>query len=168
MTFLSSPLEMISALLMIAMMTAGCGNGALPVGEINPATMTGDDTSTTKGEEIVANETSSQEEKLISPQQLYELLQKGEKPLIFDVRTSEEFNSGHVPGAINVPLAQLVPTKLGEKYLLQNKKFYVICQLGGRSAQATEQFVKSGFPRAVDIKGGTATWQKAGFPMTTK
>ena len=54
--------------------------------------------------------------------------------LVVDVREAREYRPGHVPGAQNMPLSVL-PARLPE--LPKDRPVYVICQAGGRSAQAT-------------------------------
>ena len=54
--------------------------------------------------------------------------------LVVDVRESREYRPGHVPGAKNMPLS-LLPALLPE--VPKDRPVYVICQSGGRSAQAT-------------------------------
>jgi rhodanese-related sulfurtransferase len=88
---------------------------------------------------------------------------RGEVPLLLDVRTPGEFAGGHVPGAVNVPLdaldgrlADLAPHRDGE--------IYVICQSGGRSAVASERLAAAGF-EPVNVAGGTSAWRAAGHAV---
>ncbi len=52
---------------------------------------------------------------------------------LIDVREADEFASGHLPGAINLPLSDFL-----ERYeeLDKDKPYYIICRSGARSAQA--------------------------------
>jgi rhodanese-related sulfurtransferase len=83
--------------------------------------------------------------------------------LVVDVREAREFRPGHVPGAKNLPLSVL-PTWLPE--LPRNCPVYVICQSGGRSAQATALMRGVGID-AVNVAGGTADWVAAGRLVET-
>ncbi len=85
----------------------------------------------------------------------------GGAPLI-DVRTPGEFASGHVPGAKNIPLDEL-PARMGELGDPAAEVF-VICEVGGRSAQAASSLAAAG-RRAVNVKGGTRAWKAAGLPV---
>ncbi|WP_345365484.1 rhodanese-like domain-containing protein [Saccharopolyspora cebuensis] len=81
---------------------------------------------------------------------------------IVDVRSAEEYARGHVPGAENVPL---------EEVLAAPERFagaapHVVCQAGGRSATATEAMNAAG-ARAVSVAGGTAAWVEAGYEVAT-
>lgn len=74
-----------------------------------------------------------------------------ESPTIIDVRTPQEFVSGHIPGAKNVSL-----NKIGS---FQPKGFvYVICQTGGRSRRATKELTDKGY-EAMNVKGGMVRWK---------
>ena len=68
----------------------------------------------------------------ISMQNFYAKYKK-EELTILDVREIHEFNSGHIPSAQNLPLSIL---GLDFPKLDKKQKYYIICQVGGRSAKA--------------------------------
>jgi rhodanese-related sulfurtransferase len=80
---------------------------------------------------------------------------------VIDVRETDEYSSGHVPGALNIPLA-IVPLRINE--LDRDVTHYIICQAGGRSAQACMYLAQQGFD-VVNVAGGTGEWIAAGFPI---
>jgi rhodanese-related sulfurtransferase len=80
---------------------------------------------------------------------------------IIDVREVDEFSSGHVPHAVNIPLA-LVPLRVSD--LSRQTRHYLICQAGGRSAQACMYLEQQGFD-VVNVAGGTGEWIASGFPV---
>jgi rhodanese-related sulfurtransferase len=87
----------------------------------------------------------------------------GKVTLLLDVRTEGEFSSGHVPGAINLPLDRLradAPELAGKA----GGEVHVICQSGGRSMTASGQLAGWGF-QPVNIQGGTSSWRAAGLPV---
>ena len=86
-----------------------------------------------------------------------------EGAVVLDVRESREYRPGHVPGAVNIPLSVL-PVRLPE--VPKGRPVYVICQSGGRSAQATELMRAVGID-ATSIAGGTGAWIEAGRPVAT-
>lgn len=79
-----------------------------------------------------------------------------------DVRTPEEFKSGHAYRARNIPLDTL---KENLDKLERNEPVYLICQTGKRSMQAAQTLNQEGFPQTISIAGGTTAWQEAGLPM---
>ena len=79
-----------------------------------------------------------------------------------DVRTPEEFASGHAYRARNIPLDQLTSNLA---MLEKNEPVYLICRSGRRSKEAADILVKNGFPQAISIAGGMEAWEKAGLPM---
>lgn len=83
---------------------------------------------------------------------------------IIDVRTPEEFASGHVPGAINLPLGTFGPDDPALAGFDKGEPLFVICQSGGRSSRAADALAAGGF-QAVNVKGGTSAWLAAGRPV---
>lgn len=83
--------------------------------------------------------------------------------VVLDVREAREYRPGHVPGAQNLPLSVL-PARLPE--LSKDQPVYVICQAGGRSAQATALMRAVGID-ATSVAGGTGAWIEAGRPVET-
>jgi rhodanese-related sulfurtransferase len=86
-----------------------------------------------------------------------------EHPVVIDVREPDEFASGHVPGAVNVPLATV-----GTWAATQPKEApcVVICQSGRRSVTASEILVEQGFKQVTNVAGGTAAWIEQGLPVS--
>ena len=82
-----------------------------------------------------------------------------------DVRTAEEYSSGHAARAVNVPLDTL-PAKIDT--IEKNEPVYFICQTGNRSRKAAVMLKEAGFNNVLNVTGGTAAWQAANLPMETK
>ena len=80
---------------------------------------------------------------------------------VIDVREPDEYAAGHVPGATLVPL-MTVPQRLDD--LPGGTPLYVVCAVGGRSAQAAA-FLESRGVEAVNVDGGTNDWVAAGYPV---
>jgi glyoxylase-like metal-dependent hydrolase (beta-lactamase superfamily II)/rhodanese-related sulfurtransferase len=78
---------------------------------------------------------------------------------IVDVREPEEFAGGHVPGAVNLPQADLA-TRLDE--VPRDRPLFLICQGGFRSLRAAQFLKQCGFGDVVSVKGGTEAWRTAG------
>lgn len=79
----------------------------------------------------------------------------GERPYLLDVRTSEEFANGHLPGAVNIPVDEL-RSRLGE--LPSNQTIAAYCQVGQRGYLATRILRQKGFS-ASNVGGGYKTYR---------
>lgn len=79
-----------------------------------------------------------------------------------DVRTPEEYASGHAKGAESYPLQQFSPSTI-EK-LKRYDSVYVICQSGGRSSMAVSH-LRAEMIKAINVSGGTSAWRADGLPM---
>ncbi len=81
---------------------------------------------------------------------------------ILDVRTKEEYDSGHINGSILIPLEDL-EKRYNE--IPRDRKILVYCRTGHRSTQASEILVKNGFKQIYNMKGGITEWTKAGYEI---
>jgi rhodanese-related sulfurtransferase/rubrerythrin len=94
---------------------------------------------------------------------------KGKKPgefCLLDVRQPKEFEQGHIPGSVLIPIAQL-PERLGE--LDPKKPTIVYCAIGGRSRAGASILQDAGFSKPLNLKGGFNAWtglSAAGPPET--
>ena len=105
------------------------------------------------------------EAKRISPDEAKALLDSGDGYTYLDVRTEQEFASGHVRGAKNIPFLDRDPVRGGmavnslfteqaEKNFGKDAKLICGCQKGGRSLKAVETLLAAGFQNVVDMRGG--------------
>jgi rhodanese-related sulfurtransferase len=97
----------------------------------------------------------------VTVDELAVLLAADPATVVLDVREPGEYAAGHVPGAISIPLA-IVPLRHLE--LVRSRPVHVICETGGRSAQAVRWLDRQGYD-ALDVPGGTAAWRGAGHPV---
>lgn len=81
--------------------------------------------------------------------------------LLIDVRTPEEFASGHIQGAVNIPVDDLTG-RLNE--VPNNQPVVVYCRSGNRSARASQMLAQSGYTSIYDL-GGITAWAEQGFPV---
>jgi len=77
--------------------------------------------------------------------------------VIIDVRTKEEFRSGHIQGAKNIPLGEL-PSRMGELAKYKGNPLLVHCASGSRSAKAVLLLSKNGFAPVNHLRGGLSAW----------
>ncbi|MEW1723639.1 rhodanese-like domain-containing protein [Streptomyces sp. NPDC093109] len=85
--------------------------------------------------------------------------------LVLDVREDDEWAAGHVEGALHVPMSDFA-ARFGEvtEAVAEGRTAYVMCRVGGRSAQVTQYLVRQGVD-AVNVDGGMLAWDGAGRPM---
>ncbi len=102
----------------------------------------------------------------VTPQDGQALIdQLGSELTVIDVRTAEEFATGHLEGAVNYDIEAGQFSALIEP-LDRGKPYMVYCHSGRRSAIAADAMVAAGFSRVYDV-GGIADWMAAGLPVVT-
>jgi hydroxyacylglutathione hydrolase len=99
----------------------------------------------------------------VSVSQLKEQMANGALQIV-DVRRPGEYVNGHVPSALNAPLASL-DKSLGPLPLQKDKLTAVICAGGYRSSAAASLLQKQGFSKLLNVSGGTGAWITAGYPV---
>lgn len=86
--------------------------------------------------------------------------------LLLDVREDDEWAAGRAEGALHIPMSDFVG-RFGEltERVGEGERFYVVCRVGGRSAQVTQYLRQRGLD-AVNVDGGMLAWEAAGRPLT--
>lgn len=87
----------------------------------------------------------------IDPATIAEWVEQGAS--VIDVREPWEFESGHVPGAVNIPMAQVI-SRLDEV----TDPVVLVCRSGARSGRVGEYLVANGYARVANLVGGTERW----------
>lgn len=85
-------------------------------------------------------------------------------PQIIDVRTGPEWRSGHVPGAIHVPITEL-GSRISSLNLDGKRPIIAICRSAHRSIPAVRMLRKHGFRNACQLQGGMLAWWGAELPV---
>jgi rhodanese-related sulfurtransferase len=85
--------------------------------------------------------------------------------LVLDVRSSKEFQAGHVPGARHIPHTEL-PQRLTELVGYQQKTVVVYCESGVRAKKAFRVLQTAGFVNVRHLQGDMAAWRDQGLPLT--
>ena len=98
----------------------------------------------------------------ISVADLKAALDSGSGRLI-DVREQHEYDSGHIPGAVWIPMF-VVPLRADE--FKSTDPVYVVCRTGNRSGQVVTWLASQGIS-TINVNGGTQMWQHQGFPTET-
>ena len=84
-------------------------------------------------------------------------MEESEGYILLDVRTKEEYESGYIPGAINIPLSDInenVVSSLPDK----SQIILVYCRSGNRSRQASDKLSRLGYTNIIEI-GGINSWK---------
>ncbi|MFC9893175.1 rhodanese-like domain-containing protein [Nocardia sp. NPDC127579] len=85
-------------------------------------------------------------------------------PILLDVREDDEWELGHAPGAIHIPMVD-VPARIDE--LEFDVDLYVVCRQGGRSIEVARYLAHVGFD-AIQVNGGMVAWQQQGRPLAAE
>jgi len=101
----------------------------------------------------------------VSPSEAAAKSKSGEA-VIVDVREKDEWDEGHIPGAIHISRGT-IELDVEEKVPDTNALIICHCGGGGRSALATESLQKMGYKNARSMAGGFKAWKAAGLATTT-
>ena len=85
---------------------------------------------------------------------------------ILDVRTIDEFQDGHIEGAINADVNSAAFQQIASD-LNKDKTVFVYCLSGARSASAAGMLKEMGFKSIVNLTGGMLAWRSANLPVAT-
>ncbi len=110
-----------------------------------------------RGEEATTEAMAAASNGTITPLELKELLDRGDAPLILDVRNPEEIAICRIAGSVVIPLPEL-PQRLRE--LKRGVPMVVHCKSGMRSAKAIKLLEAEGFSNLRNLTGGILAWIK--------
>lgn len=99
---------------------------------------------------------------VISQSELLSRINDKSAPMIIDVRTSDKFNQGHVPGAINIPYDNY-EVALVDLKLKKSDEVIVYCELGGRAKKVEKSLENQGFFEVRHLEGDMSGWRNAGL-----
>ena len=91
-----------------------------------------------------------------------ELAPKLQQMTVIDVRSANEWDEGHVPGAMHIPLGYLADRA---SEIPAGRPVVVQCQSGGRSSIAASILERAGFRDVINLTGGLGAWTAAGLPL---
>jgi len=100
----------------------------------------------------------------VNSKQVNSMLQKDKKWIVLDVRSAEEFNSGHIKGAVNIDIRQPDAFSKIDK-LNKNAKYIVHCRTNHRSGMAVEHMMQSGFKNIYQMMDGWSGWLTNNLPV---
>lgn len=98
--------------------------------------------------------------------QAVEFSEESKKPdiLLLDVRTHDEFKTGHIKGAILIPIQEL-ESRLNEILNQKDKTILIYCRSGRRSVKASKILYRNGFRNIKNLQTGILGWKKAGLQV---
>ena len=86
------------------------------------------------------------------------------KFVLLDVRTSEEFQAGHLPKAVNIPRGTL-EFMVGKQYPQKDLEIVVYCRTDARAALSAKTLSEMGYTNVKYLKGAFKAWGEAGYPI---
>ncbi len=87
-----------------------------------------------------------------------------EHAVVIDIRSAADFAEGHILDAVNIGQAEMGERKQ-ELEKFRKKPLIIYCQNGVSSPAIVRQLKSDGFPAVFTLRGGLATWQRAGLPL---
>ena len=112
---------------------------------------------------LPANSPAAQEGP-ITATELSTRLGNDDAPLILDVRSMEEFENGHVPGALHIHYTEL-PGRISELPGGRDQEIVVYCEVGVRAGIATNVLEHAGFTRVRNLEGHMQKWRAENYPQ---
>lgn len=112
-----------------------------------------------KGSESAVNVVTAGAYHKITPQEAKERMETHPAIVIVDVRSAEEYNAGHIPNAVSLPVEQIEAASDEVARILPDKQaeILVYCRSGKRSSRAAHALVQLGYTGIYDI-GGLKDW----------
>ena len=95
--------------------------------------------------------------------QLLDRLTDEQAPPLIDVRTPEEYRSGHIPDAINIPL-QDFQRRFAELSAYRDREVVLYCETGARASHGGRWLESRGFEELRFLDGHMGAWREAGLP----
>ena len=115
-------------------------------------------------EESAGTPVEESTETSISADRLAYRIRAGSPPLVLDIRRREDYASGHIPGAINIPLDEL-PTRMTELSIAKSDEIVIVQFDVGRRARKAEAILRgSGYSNVRELSGHWRKWKAAKLP----
>ncbi len=100
---------------------------------------------------------------VIGQAQLVDRLTAEQAPPLIDIRTPAEYRSGHIPGAINIPL-QDFQQRFAELNAFRDREVVLYCETGARATYGGRWLKSQGFGELRVLDGHMSAWREAGLP----
>ena len=96
--------------------------------------------------------------KNVSAEEAHKLICENKEFIILDVRTKEEYDKGHIPGAKLIPV-EVIPTKVDQLDKYKDKPVLVYCASGAKSPVAIITLENNGFKNIYNLSSGISSWK---------
>ena len=100
----------------------------------------------------------------VTPAELAAQLESDAPPIVLDVRTLREWNEGHIPGAMHIPIDEMNDRK---HTVPQDRDVVVHCGVAPRARMAEKMLMRIGHERVFHLDGGFNAWKAAELPVET-
>ena len=97
---------------------------------------------------------------------LKQMLDRGEKFHLVDVREESEWAKDHLPGAIHLGKG-IIERDVEQRVPDRSAEMVLYCGGGFRSALAADNLQKMGYTNVLSMDGGVRDWRNKGFPLTS-
>ena len=111
---------------------------------------------------LLINASSKKGGRKITPQNLISLA-NDDNAFVIDLRDSEQFQSGHITGSINIPFLNL--NKRSNEIPQDEEAVILVCEMGSVSPNAGEILMKEGYKDLLILKGGINEWRIQNLPL---
>ena len=92
----------------------------------------------------------------------HEIADRLDDIVVVDVREPVEFQQGHIPGSVLIPLGQL-PEAIADAVPALDRELVLVCAVGVRSAFGTQLLTRMGYSNVSNLSGGVKLWQSEGL-----
>lgn len=96
--------------------------------------------------------------KNVSADEAHELLKSDRSVVVIDVRTRQEYKSGHINGAKSIPVNE-ISSRIGELEKYKDTPVLIHCASGGRSPAAVRALLKNNFTKVYHMRSGLLGWK---------
>lgn len=100
----------------------------------------------------------------VDADRFHDLIETSADAVLLDVRTPEEFQQGHIPGAVLIPVQEL-EARIAELAAFRDKDVLVYCRSGNRSMTAAKILEQAGFTMIYNLGGGINSYSSGGYPI---
>ncbi|MCZ6636279.1 MAG: rhodanese-like domain-containing protein [bacterium] len=102
--------------------------------------------------------------KEMTVQEVHDYLEGGADPILLDIRGLDEWERGHLKGAVHIPRG-ILENELEDKLSDKSKEVIVYCAGGVRSLLGGETMQALGYENVISMDGGYGDWEDAGLPV---